>query len=57
MSVTADLQSAVIEQRICNPHHPQVKSLSAASLVDVSDCKSDTSITPDYKSGVTGAEA
>ena len=30
--------------RICNPQHPQM----------VSDCKSDSLITPDYKSGVTG---
>jgi len=53
--VTLDLQSSVIFicgfviqrdfcLRICNPQHPQM----------VSDCKSDSLITPDYKSGVTG---
>ena len=32
-----------LSRRICNPHHQQSES----------DCKSDTFITPDYKSGVT----
>ena len=39
VTVTLDLQSSVIETRICNPHRPHGE-FCKASLVDVADCKS-----------------